>query len=82
MKNLIAGLCLVLAMSPLALAQQKGTGGGKAAVTAEKRVSTKKPLTEKQVAQRQKMKDCSRKAARQKLKGDDRRQFIKTCLKG
>lgn len=82
MKNLIAGLCLVLATSPLALAQQKAAGNGESAVKAEKRVKAKKPLTEKQLAHRQKMKDCSRKAADQKLKGDDRKQFMKTCLKG
>lgn len=80
MKNLIAGLCLVLAMSPLALAQQMGTEGGEP-VKSEKRVKAKKPPTAKQLAHQQKMKDCSRKAADQKLKGPDRRQFMKTCLK-
>jgi hypothetical protein len=81
MKNLIAGLCLVLAMSPMALAQQMGASGGEP-VTSEKRAKAKKPLTEKQLAHQQKMKDCSRKAADQKLKGPDRKQFMKTCLKG
>jgi hypothetical protein len=81
MRNLIAGLCLMLAMSPLALAQEKATGGGEP-VKSEKRVKAKKPLTAKQLAHQQKMKDCSRKAADQKLKGPDRREFMKTCLKG
>lgn len=82
MKKLIAGLCLVLATSPLAMAQQKEAGSGDAAVKAEKRVKTKKPPTEKQLAHRQKMKVCSGKAAERKLKGDVRKQFMKTCLKG
>ena len=81
MKNLIAGLCLVLAMSPVALAQQKGASSGDP-VKSEKRVKAQKPPTAKQLAHQQKMKDCSRKASDQKLKGPDRRQFMRTCLKG
>lgn len=81
MKSLIAGLCLMLAMSPMALAQQTGAGSGEP-VKSEKRAKAKKPLTEKQLAHQQKMKDCSRKAADQKLKGPDRKEFMKTCLKG
>ncbi len=80
MRKLIAGLCLVLAMSPLALAQQVGASGGEP-IKSGKRVTAKKPLTEKQLAHQQKMKDCSRQAADQKLKGPDRKQFMKTCLK-
>lgn len=82
MKKLIAGLCLVLATSPLTLAQQTETAGEDTAVKAEKRVKSRRPPTQKQLAHRQKMKDCSRKAADQKLKGDDRKRFMKTCLKG
>ena len=83
MKELIAVLCLVLAASsPLAFAQEQGAGGKQSAVDAEKRVKSKKPPSEKQLAHQQRMKDCSRKAARQKLKGDDRKQFMRTCLKG
>lgn len=81
MKNLIAGVCLVLAMSPVALAQQTGASAGEA-VKSEKPVKAKKPLTAKQLAHQQKMKDCSKKAADQKLTGPDRRQFMKSCLKG
>ena len=83
MKNLIAGLCLMLAMSPLALAQQDtGARGTDTAVKSEKRAKAKKPPTPKQLAHQQRMKDCSKKAADQNLKGADRRQFMKTCLKG
>jgi hypothetical protein len=83
MKELIAMLCLVLATSsPLAFAQAQGKGGVDNAVKVEKRVKTRKPPTEKQLAHQQRMKDCSRKAAGQKLKGNDRKQFMKTCLKG
>jgi len=84
MKELIAMLCLALATSsPFAFAQEQGKGGAENAVKAEKRVKkTRKPPTEKQLAHQQRMKDCSRKAAGQKLKGNDRKQFMKTCLKG
>ena len=83
MKELIALLCLVLATSsPLAFAREEGTDGKSSAVKSEKRVKARKPPTEKQLAHQQRMKDCSRKAAHQKLKGDDRRQFMKACLKG
>jgi hypothetical protein len=82
MKKLIAGLCLVLATSPFALAQERGKSGAETAVKAEKRVKARKPPTEKQLAHQQKMKNCSRKAADQKLKGDERKQYMKTCLKG
>jgi hypothetical protein len=83
MKELIAMLCLVLATSsPFAFAQEQGKGRVDNAVKAEKRVKTRKPPTEKQLAHQQRMKDCSRKAAGQKLKGNDRKQFMKTCLKG
>jgi hypothetical protein len=82
MKELITMLCLVLATSSFAFAQEQGEGRAENAVKAEKRVKTRKPPTEKQLAHQQRMRDCSRKAADQKLKGNDRRQFMKTCLKG
>jgi hypothetical protein len=82
MRELIAVMCLVLATSPFALAQERGKSGAETAVKAEKQVKTRKPPTEKQLAHRQKMKDCSRKAADQQLKGNERKQFMKNCLKG
>lgn len=83
MKELIALLCLVLATSsPLAFAREQGADRKPSVVKAEKRAKVRKPPTERQLAHQQRMKDCSRKAARQKLKGDDRRQFMKACLKG
>lgn len=82
MKKLIAGLCLMIAFSPLALAQgTESAGGMDSTVKSEKRAKARKPPTPKQLAHQQRMKDCSQKASRQKLKGADRRQFMKTCLK-
>jgi len=43
---------------------------------------TKKEPTEKQLAQRAKMKSCNAEAKTQALKGDDRKAFMKTCLSG
>ena len=82
MKKLIAGLCLMIAFSPLAVAQEKAdVGYADSSVKSDKRVKAKKPPTPKQLAHQQRMKDCSKKASAQKLKGADRRQFMKTCLK-
>lgn len=62
MKKLIAALCLMLAVSPLALAQEK------------------KAPTAKQKAQQERMKDCNVKA--KAMKGDERKKFMSSCLKG
>lgn len=42
----------------------------------------KKEFSEKQLAQQQRMKDCSAEAKTKALKGDDRKAFMKTCLSG
>lgn len=77
MNKLIAGLCcLMLAGSPLALAQDKGKADEKKAAAAKKEPS------EKQLAHQQKMKDCSKEAGDKKLKGDERKGFMSSCLKG
>ena len=41
-----------------------------------------KPPSEKQLAQRQRMKDCNAEAKTKALKGQDRKDFMKTCLSG
>jgi len=77
MNKLIAGLCcLMLAVSPLALAQDKSKVDEKKAATAKKEPS------EKQLAHQQKMKDCSKEAGDKKLKDDERKGFMSSCLKG
>jgi hypothetical protein len=75
MNKLIAGLCCLMLATPLALAQETGKGDGKAPVT-------KKEPSEKQLAHQQRMKDCSAKASDKKMKGDERKTFMSTCLKG
>lgn len=42
----------------------------------------KKAPSEKQLAQRAKMKNCNAEAKSQSLKGADRKAFMKTCLSG
>ncbi len=42
----------------------------------------KKQFSEKQLAQQQRMKDCSAEAKSNSLAGDDRKAFMKTCLSG
>ena len=44
--------------------------------------ANKKAPTEKQLAQRAKMKNCNVEAKSQSLKGDERKAFMKTCLSG
>jgi hypothetical protein len=74
MKKLIAAVCFMFALSPLAHAQDKDK---KAAPVAEK--MTKEP-TEKQKAQQERMKSCNDKATDKK--GDERKKFMSSCLKG
>ena len=76
MKKLIAMLCFMFALSPLALAQDKGDPK-KASVATEK---AKKEPTEKQKAQRERMSACADKAGERK--GDERKKFMSSCLKG
>jgi Ni/Co efflux regulator RcnB len=67
MKGLMAALCaLMLAASPLALAQDKA----------------KKEPTAAQKQQQQRMADCNKQAGAKKLEGDARKKFMSTCLKG
>ena len=77
MHKLITALCFALAMAP-AMAQDKGKGDEKkAAVATEK---AKKEPTDKQKAQQERMKDCSGRAGERK--GDERKSFMSSCLKG
>ena len=42
----------------------------------------KKEPSEKQKAQQERMKDCNTQAADKKMKGDERKGFMSSCLKG
>ncbi len=67
-KLMMAALCsLMLAASPLALAQDK---------------AAKKEPTEAQKKQQQRMADCNKEAGTKKLEGDARKKFMSTCLSG
>ena len=52
------------------------------AASAQDEVKPKKQYSEKQLAQQQRMTDCSADAKQRSLKGDDRKAFMKTCLSG
>ena len=78
MKKLISAICFMVALSPLAYAQDKAkTDDKKAAPAAEK---MKKEPTAKQKAQQERMKGCNDKATDKK--GDERKKFMSSCLKG
>jgi hypothetical protein len=67
MKGLMAALCaLMLAASPLALAQDK----------------PKKEPTEAQKKQQQRMADCNKQAGAKKMEGEARKKFMSACLSG
>ena len=72
MKTLIAAMCLSLAFSPLAFAQDKKD--------AKKESSAKKEPSAAQKKQQERMKDCNEKVGDRK--GDDRKKFMSSCLKG
>jgi len=77
MKIFAAVICLTFALSPLAMADDKSMEGG--AMTTDS--MQKKEPSEKQKAQRQKMKDCNKSAKEKGLKGDERKQFMSDCMK-
>ena len=66
MRSLIAAACLSLAFSPLAFAQDKK--------------DAKKEPSAAQKKQQERMKDCNEKVGERK--GDDRKKFMSSCLKG
>jgi psiF repeat len=67
MRGLLAVLlCTTLAAAPLALSQEKA----------------KKAPTEAQKKQQERMSACNKEANEKKLKGDERKKFVNTCLKG
>ena len=77
-KALFAMLCgAIFALAPVAHAQDKGKGDEK---KAEKAEAKKKEPSEAQKKQQQRMADCNEKASDKK--GDDRKKFMSSCLKG
>lgn len=53
-----------------------------AAVASQDEAKPKQQFSEKQLAQQQRMKDCSADAKQKQLKGDERQALMKTCLSG
>jgi psiF repeat len=90
MNQFIAALCLMLGTVTFTFAQEKAKDAGqKTAPVAEKAAKkgdapkaaeNKNEATEKQKAQQSRMKDCTDKAGERK--GDDRKRFMSSCLKG
>ena len=78
MKKLMAAICFMLALSPFALAQDKAKADEKKAAPATEKA--KKEPTEAQKKQQDRMKSCTEKAGDRK--GDDRKKYMSTCLKG
>ena len=78
MKKLIAAVCFMFALSPLAYAADKATTDDKKAAPAAEKA--KKEPTAKQAAQQERMKNCNDKATDKK--GDERKKFMSECLKG
>ena len=72
MHKLTAALVAGLFCLSVAQAQDKKPAEKAAAPAAEKKITP----------QRSKMGDCNKEAADKKLKGDERKKFMSTCLKG
>lgn len=68
MRKLALAVCLMFACTPFALAQDKK--------------EAKKEPTAAQKAQQERMKACNKQASDKQIKGDDRKKFMSTCLKG
>lgn len=67
MKKLAAALCLMIAFSPLAFAQDKK--------------DAKKAPTAAQKRQQERLKLCNKQATAKKMKGGERKKFMSNCLK-
>ena len=68
MKGLLAVLwCALLVAAPVALAQDKGKS---------------KAPSEAQKKQQERMSACNKEAGEKKLKGEERKKFMTSCLKG
>lgn len=74
MRSLIVAACLSLAFSPLAFAQDKKDA------KKEQSAAQKKEPSAAQKKQQERMKDCNEKVGERK--GDDRKKFMSSCLKG
>jgi hypothetical protein len=67
---IVAACCLMLAAAP-ALAQDKG-----------KAELPKKVASAAQKKQQERMRNCSKEAGEKSLKGDQRKKFMSSCMKG
>ena len=74
----VAAISFLLCTGP-ALAQTAGDTPGKVDARSGTEAS-KRPPSEKQLAQREKMKRCNADAKAGQLKGDARKQFMRDCL--
>jgi flagellar motor protein MotB len=63
-------------------AKEAPKAGEKKAAKAAKKEQQKKEPTAKQKAQQEKMRACAKDAGAKKLKGDERKKFMSTCMKG
>ena len=84
MKKLIAAICFIALAAPGAFAQDKGKTAEKKAPPAAAKMAGKaqKAPSEAQKKQQERMKDCNKQAGDKKLKGNARKSFMSTCLKG
>ena len=75
MRHLIVALCFALAVPAYAADSAEKKAGAPAPKSA------KKEPTEKQKAQQDKMRSCSKEAKEKGMKGDERKTFMKDCMK-
>ena len=86
MKKIIAAICFMFALAPLAYAADKATTDDKKAAPAADKKAAPAPAAEKAEnrprsrKRADRMKSCNDKATDKK--GDDRKKFMSSCLKG
>jgi hypothetical protein len=70
-------------MKKMLAAMLFGIMASTSALAAEPAMEMQKPMKEKKLTKQQmKMKTCSKEAKEKKLKGEERRKFMKSCLSG
>ena len=72
MRKIALAVCLALACSPFAVAQDKK----------DSKDQPKKAPSAAQKKQQARMKDCNEQAGAKKMEGDERKKFMSACLKG
>ena len=82
MNRLVAAICFMALAVSGTYAQDKSKATETKAPSAAKAEKAEKAPSEAQKQQQARMKDCNKQAGDKKMKGDERKAFMSSCLKG